>query len=189
MKKMVAALLVLAMLALAGAAFAEEEKVLNVFTWEGYFDDTTLSQFKEETGITINYSTFASNEEMLLKLQANGGSEYDIVLASDYAISAARKQNLLLPLDKSKLTNWDNLNPDYLNQYFDPDNVYSMPYTVGSPMIVYDPTQIDGELTSFSDLWREDLKDSVWLINDARVSIGATLKTLGYSYNTTDQAN
>lgn len=188
MKKMVAALLFLAMLALAGAGFAEEEKVLNVFTWEGYFDDTTLSQFKEETGITINYSTFASNEEMLLKLQANGGSEYDIVLASDYAISAARKQNLLLPLDKSKLTNWDNLNPDYLNQYFDPDNVYSMPYTVGSPMIVYDPTQIDGELTSFSDLWREDLKDSVWLINDARVSIGATLKTLGYSYNTTDQA-
>ena len=97
MKKMVAALLVLAMLALAVAGFAEEEKVLNVFTWEGYFDDTTLSQFKEETGITINYSTFASNEEMLLKLQANGGSEYDIVLASDYAISAARKQNLLLP--------------------------------------------------------------------------------------------
>ena len=92
MKKMVAALLVLAMLALAGAGFAEEENVLNVFTWEGYFDDTTLSQFKEETGITINYSTFASNEEMLLKLQANGGSEYDIVLASDYAISAAQAE-------------------------------------------------------------------------------------------------
>ncbi len=188
MKKGIAVLLVLALLALSGAALAEEEKVLNVFTWEGYFDDTTLAQFSDETGIQINYSTFASNEEMLLKLQANGGSEYDIVLASDYAISAARKQNLLLPLDKEKLTNWDNLNPDYLNQYFDPDNVYSMPYTVGSPMIVYDPDQVEGELTSFSDLWREDLKDSVWLINDARVSIGATLKTLGYSYNTTDQA-
>ena len=188
MKKGIAVLLVLALLALSGAALAEEEKVLNVFTWEGYFDDTTLAQFSDETGIQINYSTFASNEEMLLKLQANGGSEYDIVLASDYAISAARKQNLLLPLDKEKLTNWDNLNPDYLNQYFDPDNVYSMPYTVGSPMIVYDPDQVEGELKSFSDLWREDLKDSVWLINDARVSIGATLKTLGYSYNTTDQA-
>ena len=188
MKKVLAVLLALALLLLCGSGLAEEEKVLNIFTWEGYFDDTTLAQFQEETGIKVNYSTFASNEEMLLKLQANGGSEYDIVLASDYAISAARKQNLLLPLDKEKLTNWDNLNPDYLNQYFDPDNVYSMPYTVGSPMIVYDPEQVEGELTSFNDLWNADFADGVWLINDARVSIGATLKTLGYSYNTTDQA-
>ena len=189
MKKFLAVLLTLALLMLCGSTLAEEEeKVLNIFTWEGYFDDTTLAQFKEETGITINYSTFASNEEMLLKLEANGGSEYDIILASDYAISTARKLGLLQPLDKEKLTNWDNLNPDYLNQYFDPDNVYSMPYTVGAPMIVYDPDQVDGELTSFNDLWNENFTDSVWLINDARVAIGATLKTLGYSYNTTDQA-
>lgn len=188
MKKMVA-LLLAAMLCIAGlGAFAEEEKVLNIFTWEGYFDETTLGQFVERTGIQVNYSTFASNEEMLLKLQANGGSEYDIVLASDYAVSMARKEGLLLELDKSKLTNWDNLNPNYLNQYFDPENVYSVPYTVGSPMIVYDPAQVDGELTSFSDFWREDLKDSVWLVNDARVAVGAALRSLGYSYNTTDEA-
>lgn len=188
MKRMVA-LLLAAMLCIAGlGAFAEEEKVLNIFTWEGYFDETTLGQFVERTGIQVNYSTFASNEEMLLKLQANGGSEYDIVLASDYAVSMARKEGLLMELDKSKLTNWDNLNLNYLNQYFDPENVYSVPYTVGSPMIVYDPAQVDGELTSFSDFWREDLKDSVWLVNDARVAVGAALRSLGYSYNTTDEA-
>ena len=132
--KKILALLLAATLCLAGltALAEEEEKVLNVFTWEGYFDETTLAQFTEETGIQVNYSTFASNEEMMLKLQANGGSEYDIVLASDYAISTIRKEGLIQPLDKSLLTNWDNLNPDYLNQYFDPDNVYSMPYTVGS---------------------------------------------------------
>ncbi len=188
MKRILAVFLALVSLTFVCTGLAEEEKVLNLFTWEGYVDDGTLAQFMEETGIQVNYSTFASNEEMLLKLQANGGSEYDIVIASDYAISTARKQNLLLPLDKEKLTNWQNLNPDYLNQYFDPDNMYSMPYTVGSPMIVYDPDQVDGELTSFSDLWREDFVDSVWLIDDARVSIGATLRSLGYHYNTTDQA-
>ena len=188
--KKILALLLAATLCLAGltALAEEEEKVLNVFTWEGYFDETTLAQFTEETGIQVNYSTFASNEEMMLKLQANGGSEYDIVLASDYAISTIRKEGLIQPLDKSLLTNWDNLNPDYLNQYFDPDNVYSMPYTVGSPMIVYDPDQVDGELTSFSDLWREDLADSLWLIDDARVIVGETLRSLGYSYNTTEQS-
>ena len=63
-----------------------------------------------------------------------------------------------------------------------------MPYTVGSPMIVYDPDQVDGELTSFSDLWREDLADSLWLIDDARVIVGETLRSLGYSYNTTEQS-
>ena len=188
MKRILATLLA-AVLCIAGlGAFAEEEKVLNIFTWEGYFDETTLGQFMDRTGIQINYSTFASNEEMLLKLESNGGSEYDIVLASDYAISMARKEGLLLELDKSKLTHWDNLNPDYLDQYFDPENVYSVPYTVGSPMIVYDPAQVEGEITSFSDFWREDLVDSVWMVNDARVAVGATLRSLGYSYNTTNEA-
>lgn len=170
------------------AAVAEEEKVINVFTWEGYFDETTLAQFEEETGIEVNYSVFASNEEMLLKLQTGDVTDYDIILASDYAISTLRKDGMLLPLDKSLLPNWENLNPDYLNQYFDPENVYSVPYAVGSPMIVYDPSQVEGEITSFADLWDEQFADSLWLINDARVILGETLKMLGYSYNTTDQA-
>ena len=187
MKKFFALIIAVLML-VSATAFAEEEKVLNVFTWEGYFDETTLAGFKEATGITVNFSSFSSNEEMLLKLQANGGSEYDIILASDYAISTARKEGLLMPLDKAKLTNWENLNPDYLNQYFDPENVYSVPYTAGAPMIVYDPAQVEGEITSFNDLWDEQFADSVWLLNDARVQLGAVLKSLGYSYNTTDEA-
>ncbi|MBQ6373587.1 MAG: spermidine/putrescine ABC transporter substrate-binding protein [Clostridia bacterium] len=186
MKQIIAALLI-SVLLLTGIALAEEEPVLNVFTWEGYFDETTLAGFTEETGIRINYATFASNEEMFMKLQANGGSEYDIVLASDYIISAARKAGLLLPLDRSKLTGWDNLNPDYLDQYFDPENVYSIPYAVGSPMIIYDPATVEGEITRFADLWDEQFADSLWVVDDARVMLGEVLHTLGYSYNTTDK--
>lgn len=189
MKKLFALLIVL-MLVLTGCGkqASEEEKVLNVFTWEGYFDEATLAGFTESTGIKVNFSAFASNEEMLLKLQSNGGSEYDIILASDYAISTARKEGLIRKLDKTKLTNWENINPAFLNQYFDPDSEYAVPYTAGSPMIVYDPDQVEGEITSFNDLWDEQFKDSVWLLNDARVTLGAVLKTLGYSYNTTDEA-
>lgn len=186
--KRFALLLALVLALTLPAAVAEEEKTLNIFTWAGYFDETTLAQFQAESGIQVNYSVFASNEEMLLKLQNGGAGDYDLILASDYAVSTLRKDGLLLPLDKSLLTNWDNLNPAYLDQYFDPENIYSVPYTVGSPMIVYDPAQVEGEITSFADLWDEQFYDGLWLINDARVILGETLKMLGYSYNTTDQA-
>lgn len=188
MKKFLAMLLAALMLLVGMNAIAEEEKVLNIFTWEGYVDENTLGMFMDETGIQVNFQTFASNEEMLLKLQANGGSEYDIIIASDYIVKAAADEGLLMNIDRSKLTNWDNLNPYYLGQYFDPENAYSVPYTAGSPMIVYDPAQVEGEIMSFSDLWDEQFVDSLWMIDDARVVVGEVLKSLGYSYNTTDEA-
>ena len=189
MKKILSLVLVL-MLATMGLAFAEqdEEKVLRIFTWEGYIDPETIAGFEAEYGIEVEFVSFASNEEMLLKLESNGGTEYDIVLASDYAISTARKGGLIMELDMSKLTNYGNLNPAYLGQYYDPDNKYTIPYTVGSPMIVYNPDYVEGEITSFDDLWDPQFADSLCLLDDARVMIAAVLKTMGYSYNTTDDA-
>ena len=189
MKKLCVLLaLALSLAAVLPCALAEEEKVLNIFTWEGYFDEESLAQFQQETGIKVNYSVFASNEEMLLKLRGGNAGDYDLILASDYAISDLRKTGDLLPLDKAALTNWDNLNPAYLDQYFDPENVYSVPYTAGTPLIVYDPDQVEGEITSFADLWDAQFADGLWIVDDARVMIGETLKMLGYSYNTTDEA-
>ena len=188
MKRILSLVLVLMLCLPLVSAMAEEEKVLNIFTWEYYIDDETLANFTAETGIEINYATFASNEEMLMKLQANGATEYDIILASDYILSMAHKEGLLLPLDREKLTGWDNLNPYYLNQYFDLENVYTMPYAAGVPGIIYDPSRVSFEITSFADLWNEEFTDNLCLLDDARVMIGAVLKTLGYSYNTTDEA-
>lgn len=188
MKRFLIVLLTLALCMGCCGAFAEEEKVLRIYSWEDYVDADTIAGFSEEYGIEVEFITFASNEEMLLKLEQGGGENYDIIVASDYVISSARKQNLLMPLDKDKLTNFGNLNPNYLNQYFDPDNVYSIPYTVGSPMIVYDPDRVEGEIRYFADLWDPQFADSLCLLDDARVMIGETLKMLGYSYNTTDDA-
>jgi spermidine/putrescine transport system substrate-binding protein len=184
MKKALGLMLALTLL-LSAAAFAqaEEEPVLRIFTWENYIDSDTLAGFTAETGIQTEFVTFASNEEMLLKLTSGGAGDYDVVLASDYAISTLRKEGLLLPLQKDKLTNYTNLNPAYLGEYYDPDNEYTVPYAVGSPMIVYDPAKVEGEITSLDDLWDPQFKDSLCLLDDARVMIGAVLKTLGYSYN------
>ena len=190
MKRILA--LVLSMMLMAAMAVtpaaAEEEKVLNIFTWATYVDDETLANFEAETGIKVNYSYFSSNEEMMAKLQANGGSEYDIILASDYALATMREQNLLLPLNKDVLPNYANLNTNYLGQYFDPNSEYVVPYVVGTPLIIYDPALVDIEIKGYADLWDPSLADSIVVVDDARNIIGITLKTMGKSLNETDPA-
>ena len=189
LKKLACLCLALAMtLSLAASAQAEEEKVLNIFTWDSYIDGETLQNFTSETGIKINYTPFSTNEEMLAKLQMNGGSEYDLVLASDYVLNILRKDGLLLKLDKVQLSNYVNLNPFFLNQYYDPDGEYTIPYTAGSPLIIYDPALVDIEITGYEDLWNPALKDSIVLVDDARNILGVTLKTMGKSMNETDPA-
>ena len=187
----VPALLLAALLALAAlpSALAQEEKVLNLFTWATYIDDATIAKFTESTGVKVNYTNFESNEEMLIKM-AGAGTGYDVILASDYAINMLRKDDKLLMLDKTLLPDFGNLDPAFLNQYFDEGNEYSVPYTAGTPLIVYNPALVDSaiEITGYESLWDERLKDSIVLIDDARNIIGITLKTLGYSFNTTDDA-
>ncbi len=185
------ALFLAALLALAAlpSAIAQEEKVLNLFTWATYIDDATIAKFSESTGIRVNYTNFESNEEMLIKM-AGAGTGYDVILASDYAINMLRKGDKLLKLDKALLPDFSNLDPAFLNQYYDEDNEFSIPYTAGTPLIVYNPALVDPaiEITGYESLWDERLKDSIVLIDDARNIIGITLKTLGYSFNTTDDA-
>lgn len=188
LKKMMAVILC-ALLLLPCAALGEaEEPILNLFTWELYVDDETIAQFEQATGIKVNYTNFNSNEEMLVKLEGLGGGEYDVIIASDYILNTARKEGLLHKLDKSLLPNDENIDTAYLAQYFDETDEYTAPYIVGTPLIVYDPNQVDFEITSYNDLWDERLRDSVVVMDDARNIIGITLKTMGQSFNVTDDA-
>ena len=78
--------------ALAETENKTDEAVLNIFTWEGYIDySTVIKPFEEETGIKVNYATFSSNEEMYEKLSAVNGGDYDVVLASDYMLNTTRE--------------------------------------------------------------------------------------------------
>ena len=185
MKKLLS--LILASLMLLGLvpALAEEEPVLNVFTWATYIDDDTVAKFTEQTGIKVNYSTFLTNEEMIIKMQT-AGNGFDVILASDYALNMLRKEGKLLKLDKEQLPNYKNLDPAFLSKYYDENNEYTVPYTSGTPLIVYNPDLVDVEITGYDSLWDPALKDSLVVIDDARNIIGITLKTLGYSFNTTD---
>ena len=192
MKKFFALLLALTMLCACAAAETVnqvDEQVLNIFTWEGYIDyETVIKPFEEETGIKVNYATFASNEEMYEKLSAAKGGDYDIILASDYMLNTAREAGLMQKLDKSIVTNYGNLDETFLGQYFDPDNEYVFPYVSGGPLIIYNPDEVNVDIKGMKDLLDPSLADSIGLIDDARVTIGLTLRSLGYSMNTTDEA-
>ncbi len=185
LRKLISFILLISMVFTLGLVNAEEEKVLNIFSWDGYIDAQTLEEFTNNTGIKVNYSAFESNEEMLLKVQGTPG-EYDLILASDYAINMLRKDDLLYKLNKDLLPNYKNLGEGYLNKYYDEKNEYTVHYTAGTPVILYDPAVVDFEITGYDDLWDERLNDSIVMINDARNIIGITLKTLGHSFNTTD---
>ncbi len=166
-----------------------EEKALNIFTWDGYFPEDVMSDFTAQTGIKANYSNFESNEEMLTKLEAANAGDYDIIVVSDYMVEIMVKRGgLLAELDKSKIPNYANLDEAYISQFYDPDNLYTVPYGPGSPLLIYDPTTCPVKIEGYADLWDPQLKDSLALMDSSRVIIGITLKTLGEDFNSTDEA-
>ena len=167
-----------------------EEKVLNLYTWAGYVPDDVIKQFEKQTGIKVNFSNFSTNEEMLAKLQANKGSQYDVIICADYMVQLMAKQKdvLMQPINKSNISNYKNIEASALNQYYDKGNKYSIPYTLGAEMIVYDPSKVKTDVKSVKDLWDPSLKGSEVVLDDPRSIIGVALTKLGYDINTTDQA-
>jgi len=101
--------------------------VLNVFNWGEYIDESILDEFEEQTGIKVNYKTYDTNETMLAKLEA-GGSSYDVVFPSDYAVSEMIRKDMLLPLDFDNIPNYKYVDERFKNMDYDPENKYSVPY-------------------------------------------------------------
>lgn len=159
---------------------------LVLYTWEGMFPQDVLDGFEERYGIEIVYSNFDTNETMLQKLSTAKGGDYDLIIADDYMIDSVIQEGLAQKLDKSRLSNWDNINPVYQGQFYDPEDAYTVPYGAGIPLIVYDPDAVDFEIKGYGDLWNESLKDSVALTANYRVIMGITLQSMGESMNTED---
>lgn len=164
---------------------AEPKEVLNVFNWSEYLPPSVIDKFEQTYNIKVNYSTFSSNEEMLAKLMAGGGN-YDLTVASDFMVEVLSKQDLLRKIDKTNLTNLNNIGKQYLDLPFDKGNRYSIPYMWLAGIIAYDSSKIpEGTITGYKDLWKPELKNSLTVLDDERVIIGMTMKMLGYSLNET----
>lgn len=191
MKKRVLAILLCSIMAgslLSGCGGEKEEnnKELVLYTWEGLFPQEVLDDFEKEKGIRIINSNFDSNETMLEKVQQSDGKDYDVVIGDDYIIEQVVKNGLAKELDKSKLSNYGNINPLYQGQFYDPDNKYTIPHGAGIPLIVYDPEQVDFEITGYEDLWNSKLEDKIATIASYRAVEGMVLLTMGKSMNEED---
>ncbi len=160
---------------------------LTIYNWGDYIDEELITRFEEETGIKVIYETFDSNEAMMTKI-VQGGTTYDIAVPSEYTIEKMREEDLLIPLDHSKLPNLKYIDERFMDLPFDPENKYSIPYFWGTVGIVYNPTLLDGkELTSWNDLWDPALKNQILLIDGAREVMGMGLNSLGFSLNDTNK--
>lgn len=160
---------------------------LTIYNWGDYIDEELITRFEKETGIKVIYETFDSNEAMMTKI-VQGGTTYDIAVPSEYTIEKMREEDLLIPLDHSKLPNLKYIDERFMDLPFDPENKYSIPYFWGTVGIVYNPTLLEGmEITSWNDLWDPALKNQILLIDGAREVMGMGLNSLGYSLNDTNK--
>jgi spermidine/putrescine-binding protein len=158
---------------------------LNLFVWTEYIPQEMIDCFELVYGVRVNRDEYSSNEEMYAKLSA-GGAGYDLVQPTDYIVSLMIRQGLLQPLDKEQLPNLGNLDPNYMNLAFDPNNEYTLPYQAGTDAIVVNTDAVETLPASWADLWNPEYAGRMISIDDARAVIGLTLLTLGYDVNTTD---
>ncbi|MBR6624487.1 MAG: spermidine/putrescine ABC transporter substrate-binding protein, partial [Ruminococcus sp.] len=176
--------------------FKGDDISINVYNWGEYIstgaDEGTLdvnAEFEKLTGIKVNYTNYATNEELYAKLKG-GGTTYDVIIPSDYMISKMIKEKLIQPLDMENIPNFRYIMDNYRNLAYDPENAYSVPYTWGTVGIIYNAEEIDipREEIDWDILWNKEYKDQILMFDNPRDAFAIAEIMLGYSLNTEDPA-
>ncbi|MCI8479162.1 MAG: spermidine/putrescine ABC transporter substrate-binding protein [Oscillospiraceae bacterium] len=186
MKRTLAVFLTAALLAAALPGCGGSKNVVNVYNWGEYIDMSVLEDFEAQTGIQVNYQTFDNNESMY-SLLSSGGSSYDVIIPSDYMISRMIEEDMLEPLDFDQIPNFEDIDPALKNPEYDPTNAYSVPYMWGTVGIIYNTEKVSSPVDSWDILFDPDYAGQILMFDNSRDAIGIALKSLGYSYNTTDE--
>ena len=161
---------------------------LYIYTWAGYTDQDLLDRFAEETGIKAIADVFDSNEAMLARLQAGGSGGYSIIYPSEYMVQKMVELDMLTELDFSRLIGIERLFTRFQNPEYDPGNRHSLPVSWGTTGLLYNTRKLKEAPEDWNYLWenQQKLSKRMTLLNDIREVMGAVLKMLGYSYNSTD---
>lgn len=165
-----------------------DKQSINVYNWGEYIDQTVLDDFEAETGIKVNYTTYASNEEMYSKI-VSGAASYDVIIPSEYMISKMISEDLLAELDFSNIPNYKYIGEEYRGLSYDPDERYSVPYTWGTVVIVYNTKYVDEEDVadeSINLLWNEKYAGNILMFDNPRDAFALAHIKLGHSMNTTN---
>ncbi len=194
-----AAVLVLAVLAVT-AFGGRKSETLNVYNWGEYISDgsedsfDTIKEFEawyeEEYNVelTVNYDTYASNEDMYNKI-SSGAVSYDVIIPSDYMIARMREEDMLLPLDFENIPNYKHIAENFKGLYYDPDDLYTVPYAYGIIGIIYNANVVDeADATGWELMWNEKYSGSILQFNNSRDAFGTAMFSMGLDVNSTDRA-
>lgn len=158
--------------------------VVNVYGQTTEIPPEVISQFEKETGITVNFSTFDSNEILYTKLKMSDNPGYDVIMPSSYYVERLAREKLLQALDKKVLSNSKNIDPVFLNPPYDPHNEYSIPFIFGVTGIFNNKNYFPSHtVEKWSDFWQPRFKNTLLLFNDTREVFSMALLSLGYSAN------
>jgi len=197
---LLAALMLLSLAALSGCGSSSDTLTLNVYNWGEYISDgsegslDTVKAFEEwyqqEYGqkVKVNYSTFASNEDMYAKI-SSGAVSYDVIIPSDYMIARMASENMLLPLDFDNIPNYQYIDESFRGLYYDPDNLYSVPYTYGIVGVIYNANVVDeADAQGWELMWNDKYAGNILQFNNSRDAFGTAMYKLGLDVNSTDKA-
>ena len=170
--------------------FKDQDVSINVYNWGEYISDTSEPglfdvnrEFEGLTGIKVNYTTYATNEELYAKMKG-GGADYDIIIPSDYMISRMIKEDMLARLDLSNIPNFSHIMDSFKNPVYDEENTFSVPYLWGTVGIIYNKNMVDETDIDWDILWDEKYQDQILMFDNPRDSFAIAELLLGYSLNT-----
>ncbi|MBM4152936.1 MAG: spermidine/putrescine ABC transporter substrate-binding protein [Kiritimatiellaceae bacterium] len=186
MKKMMIQILFVLLGAALLSGCSDSRPVLNVYTWADYMNPDVLKRFEKEQNCRVVVDTFDSNEAMYAKLKA-GAQGYDLILPTSYMVGVMKEQGMIQPLIRELIPNIGNVDRSYLVLTRDPQMEVSVPYMISVTGIGYNKARL-GELEpSWAVLSSSAVSKRCTLLNDMRETIGAALKSLGYSLNSTNE--
>lgn len=178
---------------LPAKAEARETVTINLYNWGQYLSDGTdgyldvIAAFEEKYPyIKVNQMTYDSNESMYTKLAA-GGSSFDIIIPSDYMVEKLIEEDMLEPLNFDNIPNYQYVDEAFRNPSYDPENLYTVPYSWGSVGIIYNTAYVaEEDVGSWDLLWNEKYTGKILMFDNPRDSFAIAQLLLGYSLNTED---
>ena len=196
----VIAVALVVVIAVSALGTGQKTLELNIYNWGEYISDGSAGSldtikafeawYKETYGqkIKVNYSTYASNEDMYAKLKS-GAVSYDVIIPSDYMIARLKDEGMLLPLNFDNIPNYQYIGEQFRGLYYDPDDQYSVPYTYGIVGIIYNANVVDEEdIGSWDLMWNPKYAGSILQFNNSRDAFGTAMYKLGIDVNTTDKS-
>mgnify|MGYP001809903137 CR=1 FL=1 len=160
---------------------------LSILNWENYFAESTLRDFEQRTGVKTVQTTFSDEDEMLSMVLSNP-SNYDIIITSSDTVATMIKTRLLRPINRSSLTNLQNLDSRFLLPKIAPDDIYAVPYLWGTTGIAVNTRFIPTPEESWNLLWNPDYRGRIAMLNSLPECFGAALRRQGHSLNSTSPA-